>query len=529
MYFGGKSCQPKPRPRFADTRDLLPAPIYDEQPEWVRMYWRAWELAFSNFHEPAPGSGFVTPFIDAAFNQNIFLWDTAFMTLFCNVAHGLVPGIGSLDNFYARQHAGGEICREINRLTGAEYPEWCNSERQPLFSRWGWNWQQPGLPEERDVPVTYRGRAVPQPPPVLTLDALNHPIPAWAEMESFRMTGDQQRLADVYPALVRYHNAFAHYLRQGNGLYVTDWASMDNSPRNPLLRGGGCAIDTSSQMGLFARNLATMADLLGLRAEAADWQRQAIELATAINRHLWDDRRGFYFDLKSDGTRTTVKTIAAFWTLLAGVAEGEQVDAIVAQLGNPATFNRVHRVPTLAADEPGYDKAGGYWRGAVWAPTTTMVIRGLEQCGRPALAREIALNHLGNLGLVFTATGTIWENYAPDAVAPGEPAKGDFVGWSGLGPILYLLEYAIGLKPDAPRHALHWDLRSPLRCGCARYRCNGRVVSLLASPVSGPAGERRITIEADGPLALTIAQGNVRCTYAVGAGRREFDFPAAQV
>lgn len=528
MYFAKKSSQPQRLPRFADTRDLLPAPVFEEQPEWVRMYWRAWELAFRNFHEPAPGSGFVTPFIDAAFNQNVFLWDTAFMTLFCNVAHGLVPGIGSLDNFYARQHGDGEICREINRLTGADYPEWCNPGRQALFSRWGWNWQQPGQPGERDVAVTYRGRAVPEPPPVLTLDALNHPIAAWAELESFRVTGDRRRLADIYPPLVRYHNAFAHYLRQGNGLYVTDWASMDNSPRNPLLRGGGCAIDTSSQMVLFAHNLATMAGLLGQGEEAADWQRQAVELTTAINRHLWDAHRGFYFDLKADGTRTTVKTIAAFWTLLAGVAEGGQVDSLVAQLENPATFNRVHRVPTLAADEPGYDQAGGYWRGAVWAPTTTMVIRGLEQCGRLELARKIALNHLGNLGGVFTATGTIWENYAPDAVAAGEPAKGDFVGWSGLGPILYLLEYAVGLKPDAPRNTLHWALRSPLRCGCARYRFNGRVVSLFASPVLDSAGRWIIVVEADGSFTLTVAQGNSRGTYLVGAGRQEFDFPAAQ-
>jgi hypothetical protein len=42
-------------------------------PVYVRMYWKAWELAFRNFYEPRPGSGFVSQFIDAAFNQNIFL------------------------------------------------------------------------------------------------------------------------------------------------------------------------------------------------------------------------------------------------------------------------------------------------------------------------------------------------------------------------------------------------------------------------------------------------------------------------
>ena len=168
-YFAKKEYAPQPLPRFADLRDRLPAPIFDDQPEWVRMYWKAWELAFRNFHQPAPGSGFVSPFIDAAFNQNIFQWDTCFLTMFCNVAHPLVPGIGSLDNFYARQHPDGAICREIGRATGADFPEWVNREGRSLFSRWGWN-------VGPNDPVIYAGREAPQPPPILTLDALNHPI-----------------------------------------------------------------------------------------------------------------------------------------------------------------------------------------------------------------------------------------------------------------------------------------------------------------------------------------------------------------
>lgn len=79
-------------------------------------------------HEPSLESGFVSQFVDAAFNQNIFLWDTCFMTMFCNYAHPYVPGICSLDNFYAKQHEDGEISREINRATGKDFHQWANSE-----------------------------------------------------------------------------------------------------------------------------------------------------------------------------------------------------------------------------------------------------------------------------------------------------------------------------------------------------------------------------------------------------------------
>ena len=110
-YFARKAYQAAPLPDFARTRDLLPSPIFAERPEWVAMYWKAWELAFKNFHEPAPGSGYVSQFIDAAFNQNIFQWDTCFMALFGMYAPGLFPAMESLDNFYNKQRSNGFISR----------------------------------------------------------------------------------------------------------------------------------------------------------------------------------------------------------------------------------------------------------------------------------------------------------------------------------------------------------------------------------------------------------------------------------
>ena len=99
---------------------------------------------------------------------------------------------------------------------------------------------------------------------------------------------------------------------------------------------------------------------------------------------MWDPARHFYFDLTIEGKREPVKTVAGFWPLLAEVASAAQAEGLVKELENPATFKRWHRVPTLAADQASYDPAGGYWRGAVWAPTTTMVIRGLERYGHAA-------------------------------------------------------------------------------------------------------------------------------------------------
>ena len=69
--FDKKSYTPKPLPKFEEMRSQLPSPVLEENPVLVRLYWKAWELAFRNFHEPSPESGFVSQFIDAAFNDNI--------------------------------------------------------------------------------------------------------------------------------------------------------------------------------------------------------------------------------------------------------------------------------------------------------------------------------------------------------------------------------------------------------------------------------------------------------------------------
>jgi hypothetical protein len=499
-------------PSYEQGKKSLPLPVYDEKPGWIDLYEKAWEIAFRNFHDPAPGSPLVSPFIDAAFNENIFLWDSCFMTMFCDVAHPLVPGISTLDNFYALQHEDGEISREIRRDTGEDFIEWQNRENKPLFSRWGFG-------------IQYVGREAPAVNPRLTLDGLNHPILAWSEIEHYRWTADTERLRAVWDPLLHYYHALQEYLRQGNGLYVTDWASMDNSPRNEFLDGGGTGVDISSEMVLMARQLADIGVILGMREEAALLRREAEVLAALINRLMWDEVKGFYVDLMRDGRLSPVKTVAAYWTLLAGVAPPDRARRLVEELSNPATFGRVNPVPTCPGDEPGFKAHGGYWKGAVWAPTNTMVIRGLEKYGYGDLAREIALKHLALVADVYAKTGTIWENYAPDLAEPGTiiagmPVRKDFVGWSGIGPILYLLEHAIGLRASAPDNSLTWTIGSDSRCGCEQFRFAGHVVSLVAE-AAGSTGSRLVHVRSDGDFRLSVSRRGRSTEAAVRQGESE--------
>ena len=501
IYFDKLEYIPTPLPSFNETKDKLPRPVFDENPLYIDCYYKSWEIGFQNFYEPEPENGFVSQYIDAAFNDCIFLWDAAFMTMFCNYAHPYIPGIGTLDNFYAKQFENGEMCREISRVDGKSAPPWVNDENRPLFSKMGPEYD---YPETWDV--EYKGRKVPKPNPYHTLDALNHPILAWAELESFKITGDTTRLTMVFEPLVRNYEFFKKYLRQGTGLYITDWASMDNSPRNYYLKNGGMGIDISSEMVLFAKQLGIIAKIIGLEAAAEQFDDEAEKLSLLINRYMWDHEQQFYFDLTVDEELVPVKTVAAFWPLLANIASREQAARLVDQLNDTSTFNRPHRVPTLAADEEGYVPMGKYWKGGVWAPVTTMVVRGLENYGYDSLAHEIAMNHLNSVTEVYRQTGTIWETYAPDSISEGNQSKPEFVGWSGIAPIAYLIEYAIGVKADASENTIEWDITSDKRVGIENFWFGGTTVDLICEESSG--NKRAVKIESDKAFHLKLTYKN---------------------
>ena len=96
----------------------------------------------------------------------------------------------------------------------------------------------------------------------------------------------------------------------------------------------------------------------------------------------------------------------------------------------------------------------------------------------------------------------------------------DILGWSAIGPILYLMEYAIGLRADAPRNKLAWNLTPGVQHGCERYRFNGHVTSLLAEPLADKPGGFQVSVDSDGSFTLSLASGETTKDFAVQAGRQ---------
>lgn len=324
-----------PLPTYEEARDVLPRPTWEGHDDAIACYNKAWELAFGNLRQPEPGSGFVSNFIDTAFNGCTFMWDSSFILMFGKYGSRVFNFQNTLNNFYSHQHKDGFISREIEEDDGSE-----------KFTRF-----DPSATGPNVMP--------------------------WCEWEYYLNIGDKKRIGEIFPVLLAYHRWLHDNHTWFDGTYWTSGlgCGMDNQPRmspgyNVLFTHGHMVwTDTCFQMILSGHILIEMAKILGREEDAEFLVEEQKMLKSVVNDKLWDENTHYYYDMWRGGKLSGVKTIGAYWALLAGVVPKERADAFVAHLENPDEFNRHHRPPTLSADHPEYVATGGYWRGSIWAPT----------------------------------------------------------------------------------------------------------------------------------------------------------------
>jgi glycogen debranching enzyme len=502
-YFSKREYSDGKIPTFKDSKEKLPHPVLEENSEWIDMYWKCWEIAFRGFKSPPPGSPFVSNWIDEAFSENIFQWDTIFMIMFARYAHDIFPAIESLDNFYSMQRSSGFIGREYRESDG----------RLIHFDFDG------GLFSENGFKNT-----------------INPPLFSWAEVESYRLTGDRSRFEMVIPALTKY----AEWLNRDGDPDAKDWESngrksksaihqlywntplgcgMDNTPR-PAEKGAGW-VDMSAQMVIMYNNLSVICDKLDKPELAGKYRNKAEEINSRINKWCWNEDDGFYYDVLSDGSQFRKKTAGAFWTLLAGTPNKIQAEKLISHLTNPNEFWRKIVFPTLSADEEEFNQHGGYWLGAVWAPTNLAIIKGLKKYGYNELAAEAAKNYLSGMYEVFKDSNTVYENYAPDFYLPGNPAKRDFVGWTGIGPIELLIENILGFQINGAERQLTWRITRRDKHGIKNLRVGNVTVSVISEKLVNINSPVVITIDCDKKFKFVVIKNGRKNDYNFDTGKHK--------
>ena len=476
-------------------KGALPIPVYDEHPEWVDLYYTAWQMAFANIDYPGQ-PGWLPQMSCIPGLGVIWQWDSCFMSLFAKYSNNTLPAMNNLDNLY-RLHAADGFQSMAYII-------------------------QTGLP-------AYGQR-------------INPPLFAWVEWEYYLFSGDSSRFERIYPVLSEYYRWLKKNRTRESGLYWfedTGSSGMDNSPRSAFpsasLNGSDvCWVDLISQQALSAFYLAKIFSFLKIDSEWEYFIKEYEGLCKLINRHHWSERQRFYYDV-FDGINHSQKhkflntrTAAAFWPVLCGASSDSQINGLTEHLLNPDEFWTPHPVPTLSRDDSNYDPKGNYWCGGVWAPINYMVAAGLKRSNRFAIAKELTAKHLSCMVEVKRniTFDSIWECYSPEYPEPatknekGEIVRNNFVGWSGLGPIAMLIENILGFSFNAPDNTISWMIDSSCVHGLQNFYFNGKLISLLCEKAN-PSGQRKIIIETNGAFILSL-NSSKQCDTTIQPGKHVF-------
>lgn len=467
---------------LTEFKALLPEPILPEM-DGLALYWRAWELIWANIQQPTAQNRLLADYVATADAANLSMWETTALTQAGVYGRRAFDFMGGLSNFYAKQHADGFICREIDRQTG------------------------------QDVWTPFHPNSTG--PNVL----------AGAEWRYFRLTGDDGRIRHHFDALLALHQWFRDNRTWPDGTY---WATglssqLDNQPRVPDSYNHHrhwSWVDATVQAARNSNCLAQMATLLGQDELAVQLKEEHVHLAALINRRFWNEEWQFYQDVGPDGRFSRVKSLVAYWALLdADIVPKKRLDAFIQPLRENWAFNLPHRLPSLSADSDGYNAdTGNRWRGGVWPCLNFIVLRGLRHVGQSALAHQIARNHLQNMYQVYMDTGYLWEYYAPETAVPGAAARKNSLN-ACITPIAALLEDVIGVRVDWPHRRVYWNrqLQTEQPYGVAR-------LPLGHDGTLEMVGDNaRLTITTDASFTLIMRDANQSLQTAVAAGTTQID------
>ncbi|KAF0198743.1 MAG: hypothetical protein FD166_995 [Bacteroidetes bacterium] len=486
LYFPKSVYSGSKLPEFESSRALLPEPVLTDDPWMTELYYKTWQIGLEHLRNPMPGSPFVSDYIDEAFAPQIFQWDTFFMLMFSRYGYHIFPAIGSLDNFYRMQYENGYICREISETDGRDF--------------------------------VFGGRE----------HTVNPPLFSWIEWQYYLLSGDDSRFASILTPLEKYAGWLEQYRKKSGTVHGLYWqtglgSGMDNTPRS-----GSGWTDMSAQMVMMYDHLALICETMGERGKAGLYARKARETGELINRYMWNEEDGLYYDVDDEGNQIKCKTIACFWPMLAGLADESKASAMIGNLKDPRTFWRPTPFPSLAADHRMYKADGEYWLGSVWAPTNVMVIKGIDRypgvLGSAEFSSEAVYRYLEVMNNVYRKTGTLWENYAPESSMRGIWSRPGFVGWTGCGPVQLLIENILGFRPDARENKLQWNIQRIDRHGIRNLRFGRVKVTATAEKRSDITKPIEITVESNLPFNLEIISGSKQNIYQIKEGENKLVF-----
>lgn len=252
----------------------------------------------------------------------------------------------------------------------------------------------------------------------------------YENLEIYKVTGDRQFLQQSYQSGKLFYQFYVAN-RDSNNNGLCEWgahaelesvrdarvAVWDNVGWPSNFEGP----DLNSMLVKEARSLEEMARLLGNKQEANLWRQDAEHRSQLINKKLWDDETGFYYNVNIKNQTfdfhqqddLKVREIIGFLPLWAGVTDSARTRLLVQKMCDTAEFWRPFGVPSLSARSNYYCPIG-YWNGPVWVQWDYLLFKGLLDHGYRKEATELSDKVLDNMVYHLKKDHVFWEFYSAD-------------------------------------------------------------------------------------------------------------------
>ena len=194
--------------------------------------------------------------------------------------------------------------------------------------------------------------------------------------------------------------------------FYTGDRSMRESGFDPSNRFGPFSADIinynpvclNSLLYLMERDAAEILRTLGRPRAARVWTARAAERRRRVNRLMWDDKDGLYFDYNF--RRREVRRyhfVTTFYPLWVGLATPQQAARVAANLW---------RFECLGGLQTSDNTSGNQWDAPYgWAPMQLIAVKGLRRYGFDKEADRVSVNFLSLVLKDFIAHRTIVEKY----------------------------------------------------------------------------------------------------------------------
>jgi alpha,alpha-trehalase len=216
------------------------------------------------------------------------------------------------------------------------------------------------------------------------------------------------------------------------------------------------------------KDLQRMSETLGNNEEAHKWTHLADERKANIDKYLWNEKAGMFFDYNfAKQQQSTYAYVTVFYPLWAGLASPDQAKAVMKNLS-------IFEKPGGLVMSP-YETGGQWDFPYAWAPNQLLSDEGMRRYGFNEDADRASYKFLSTVAENFRRDGTIREKYnavtrsSETAVTAGYHVNIVGFGWTN-GAFLNLLHELP--KPMAERLAREQDAAPPVAAKAASPPAN---------------------------------------------------------